>query len=340
MKRTLCWRIMGASLLTAATLSGCQTQQEAEPAQAAIITLPRQAGPTELQAQRLEGARRALDDGDYDLALTMFRDILAENPTITTAYVGIGDIHLVRKDYDKAEPAFARACRIEPRNFDAQYGHGVSLQMLERFLEAIKAYLRALSIKPESMMANLHIATTYLQIDEAHNAVEYAEKAVEADPASGPARANLGAVYEKVGRNAEAIEQYLIASELMEASPQLTMNLVNTLAKEKRYRETVNAAENLIKVEPSVNAYERLGWAHFRLGEYAESLEAYRAAVAMDPAHWPSLNGVGVNALNKWLLSKKTDHQAALEARDAFRRSLRANPEQPKVVRMLLKYNL
>jgi tetratricopeptide (TPR) repeat protein len=331
---------MGTSLLIVSALSGCRIQQESEPPVAAITALPRQASPSEDQAQRLEQAMGAMQGGEYDTALAMFRDILAENPTITTAYVGIGDIYLVKKDYESAEPAFARACRIEPRNFDAQYGHGVSLQMLERFLEAIQAYLRAVAIRPDSLMANLNLATTYLQVDQADDAVQFAEKAVEADPSSGPAHANLGAVYEKVGRNAEAVEQYLIASELMEASPELTMNLVNVLAKEKRYRETVNAAENLVKVEPSVNAYERMGWAHFRLGEYDESLQAYRKAIEMDPQHWPSLNGVGVNALNKWLLSKKADHEAALEARDVFRRSLRVNPDQPKVVSLMLKYNL
>ena len=95
-------------------------------------------------------------------------------------------------------------------------------------------------------------------------------------------------------------------------------------------------------MNPVWNQYghERMGWAHFRLAEYDESLQAYRRAIEMDPGHWPSLNGVGVNALNKWLMSKKTDQQAAVEARNAFRRSLRVNPNQPKVASLLLKYNL
>jgi hypothetical protein len=62
--------------------------------------------------------------------------------------------------------------------------------------------------------------------------------------------------------------------------------------------------------------------------------------VDIDAAHWPALNGVGVNALNTWLLSDKSNAQAKLEARDAFRQSLRVNPDQQRVVKLLLNYSL
>jgi tetratricopeptide (TPR) repeat protein len=296
---------------------------------------------SEAQQQRLTEAQVAKESGDHDVALTIFQEILAENPTVTTAYLGIGDIYMVRKDYTKAEPAYSKAARLEPRNFDAQYGHGLALQMLERFIDAIRAYHRALTINPLSFSANLNMATSYLQIGDAESAVAFAQKAVELDPASGPARVQLGAVYEKVERNAEAIDEYLTATELIdEPSPELMMNLVTVLAKEKRYREAINTAETLVDIAPSANAYERLGWAYFRLAEYDRSIAAYRLGVEMDENHWPSLNGVGVNALNAWLLSKKRDKQAAGEAKDAFRASLRANPEQPKIIKLLTDYQL
>ncbi len=296
--------------------------------------------PTPEQQAKLEQADEARDSGNYVAALEMFQDILAENPTITTAYLGIGDILLIKREYAKAEPAFARAAKLEPRNFDAQYGHGLALQMLSRFVEAVRAYQRSLTINPESLKANLSIATTYLQMDEARSAVVFAERAVQIDPASGAARVNLGASYEKLGRNADAIEQYFTAMELVEDTPPLMMNLINVLALERRYQEAVNTAENLVKVQPSANAYERLGWCYFRLSDYSRSMAAYREAVKLDPQHWQSWNGVGVNAINTWLLSKKRDTSAANEAREAFRRSLRINGDQPKLILLMSNNNL
>src|SRR5687768_921683 len=51
------------------------------------------------QQERVAQATSAKDAGDYDTALAMFQEILAENPTITTAHVGVGDIYLIKKDY-------------------------------------------------------------------------------------------------------------------------------------------------------------------------------------------------------------------------------------------------
>jgi superkiller protein 3 len=327
----LCVLIVALSL----TMAGCNFFGKSTPSPSVERSERALREPTPEQQARIEEATAAKDAGNYDTALTIFQDILAENPTITTAYLGIGDIFMIKQDYVRAEPAFARAAKLEPRNFDAQYGHGLALQMLNRFIEAIRAYQRALTINPESLKANLAIATTYLQMNEARSAVVFAERAVQLDPASGPARVNLGAAYEKLGRNADAIEQYFTAMELVEDTPPLMMNLINVLSLERRYQEAVNTAENLVKVQPSANAYERLGWCYFRLSEYPQSMNAYREAVKIDPQHWQSWNGVGVNAINTWLLSKKRDTAAANEAREAFRRSLRLNGDQPKLILLM-----
>ncbi len=294
----------------------------------------------ELQELAIAEAQAVSDSGDLDTALGMFRDILAENPMLTPAYVGIGDVYLKKKDYKSAEPVFARAARLEPRNFSAQYGHGVALQMLKRFTEAVQAFYRSLTIEPSDFEANLSMATTRLEMGEPQGALLFAEKAVEVDPANGPARVSLGAVYELTGRYADAIIQYESAIELMDANVPLLLNYINVLALERRYLDAKNTAEYLIKIEPSANAYERLGWAYFRLSDFDNSINAYRQAIKIDPTHWPSLNGVGCNALNKWLLSKKRDQQAAKEARDSFRSSLRANPNQPAVIKLLTDYRM
>jgi tetratricopeptide (TPR) repeat protein len=182
------------------------------------------------------------------------------------------------------------------------------------------------------------MATTYLQLGEPHNAITFAENAVAADPENGSARATLGSVYESVGRYAEAIDQYDAALDLMEPSAPLLINLINALGKVERFDEAKNTAEMLVRLDPSAVSYERLGWAHFRMQDFAASMTAYRRAVELDPAHWPSLNGVGVNAMNTWLRSAKKDEAAAAEAKDALQRSLQANPDQPRVLALLERY--
>ncbi len=76
------------------------------------------------------------------------------------------------------------------------------------------------------------------------------------------------------------------------------------------------------------------------MGAYDESIVAYRRAVGFDGGYWRAHNGVGCNALNAWLQSGKRDAAALREAKQAFRRSLQANPDQPKVVSLLSKYGV
>ncbi len=289
----------------------------------------------------VQAAEIAREYGDYDEALRLFKEVLSVNPVATAAYVGIGDMYLAKKEWGLAEPVFARAAKLEPRNFDAQYGHGVSLQMMRRFVEAIRAYHRALTITPEDLGANLNIATTYLQMGRPKSAVVFAQRAVEECGEDAPAHITLAATYQLLGQSDDALAEYITASELMdEPSPQLMRNIIYLLTQEKRYREVVNTTEQLVRVDPSSVSYEQLGWAQFRLGDYGASIDAYKTAVEFDEENWRALNGIGVNALNTWLLSNRRNLDAYEDSRWAFRRALSLNPDQPKVITLVLRYGL
>jgi tetratricopeptide (TPR) repeat protein len=292
------------------------------------------------QEDMLADAEAAREIGDYQTALALFREILARNPTVTTAYLGIGDIYMEQGNAAQAEPNFARAARLEPRNFEAQFKHGNALQLLKRYAEAIRAYHRALVIRPDSAEANLSIATTYIEMGEPDSARVFAEKAVDLAPEDGAARVNLGAVYDKLGMWDEAIETYRAALELTEPTPEIIMNLVKALGEAERYREMIDAAETLNRMQPHANAYERIGYGWFKLRDYGQSRAAYERAVEIDPDNWPSWNGIGCNAVNQWLLSKKQDAEAKAEAGQALRRSLRINPDQRSVIELVTTYQL
>lgn len=337
------------------TLSACEPfEQEAgesliePPAAESLTTATATTSPTpdaplspaDLQAERLARAQAARDAGEQELALALFRELLAHDPTLTAAYVGIGDVHMLRRDYAQAEPAYARAARLSPNDFRAHYGRGLALQMLDRLEEAARAYYGALLVQPANLHANSSLATVYLQMDKPRSAVIFAQKAVEIDPADGPSRANLGTAYEKIGRLGDAIEQYMAAVELLDDATPVMVSLTRALGEEGRYSEAAETSERLVRMAPSANAYERLGWCYFRLGRYDRSIDAYRGAIEIEPDHWSALNGVGINALNTWLLSGKNDRTAADEARRALRRSLQINPEQPRVVVLLSNYGL
>ncbi|MEM7623354.1 MAG: tetratricopeptide repeat protein [Planctomycetota bacterium] len=277
-------------------------------------------------------------DGVPTAALEEFERAIELNPTLTVAYIGAAEIYQDQGDYVTAEQRYRTATQIEPANFEAQYGHGFVLQLLNRVDEAVLSYLRALSIREDDFNANLNLATAYLQLGEPQQARPFAERAVRADPASGAARANLGAVYAELGEHTSAVIEYQQAAERMELRPELLLNLADSLGRVQRWEEMASTLDQLLRIEPSAVAYERLGAAEFRLRRYDRALEAFRSGATVDPGHFPAWNGVGVCLLNRYLWSNRADRASLDGAIDALRRSLRIRPNQPKIVELVRRY--
>jgi tetratricopeptide (TPR) repeat protein len=327
---------LGAALLAGACIAaapGCRT------AKATNNARMKQQDLKDRGVQRVDMAQEMQAQGALDDALTYFALALEDNPTLVTAYIGMGEIYRIKNNNLAAAQAFGKSAEIAPGNFDAQYGHGLALQLLEKFTEAVRAYLRALAIEPDDFRANLNLATAYFQLKEGRQALPYARKAVEVNPLDGPARVNLGAVYAALDWHNEAVRQYQAAAELMELTPPLLLNLATSLGKSERYQEMANTLDRLIEIEPSAQAWERLGFARFRLRQYEDAVAAFQASLEIDPEHYPALNGVGICMLNKYLLSERTDIEARREAITALRKSLQLNPSQPRIVDLLSRYD-
>jgi tetratricopeptide (TPR) repeat protein len=341
---------LALSALPFGLTTGCATRapvaEEPTPAPAMAAREPApqvelRVKPNDAETTRLDAAREATAKDDYETALRVFRELLQENPTLADAYTGMGAVHEKRGDLELAEPAYARAVALDPGDFTAVSSHGRVLEALGRMRDAVLAYQRALVIRPRDLGSNLAMSRLMTLTEQPESAVVFAERAVKIDPQNGDARLQFARALSKAGRGADAIREYETACELIEPPSEVMFALVNAYAAEKRYREAANAAEALTRTTPSAAAFERLGWSLFRLNEFDKSDAAYRRAIELDGTYWPALNGVGVNALNAWLQGGKVDKDPRRdEARAMLQRSLRANPDQPKVAALLLKYRL
>lgn len=293
-----------------------------------------------LLEKRQEQATEAVDEQDYQKAVALFDEILASQPDNVPALIGLGGAQTALGQWDEAEPAYAKAAELEPQSFDAQYGHGFALEMLNRFMEALAAYHRALVIDPMSGNAAVGVSTSYLSLDEPGHALPFAQRAVELAPDDARSWTCLGAALERTGEDKQALEAYLAASERMSASPEIKQNLLHAYARVGKHLEVVGTARSILAESDDAGAAERMGWAYFRLGKYDESAEAYRLAVRIDPDMWRAWNGIGVTALNRWLISEQTDDEARREAVQAFMMSMRINPDQQKVASLIERYQL
>jgi len=286
----------------------------------------------------LTQAQEARERGDAEAALALLEEAIARNPELTVAHMEMGDLLRQEGDLPSAERAYGRAANLEPRNFDAQFNHADVLHALGRVVEAVRVYLRALAIRPNDAAANRGLAAAYLEEQRPDWALDYAEQAVRSAPEDGTARANLGATYSLLDRHEEAIEQYETAAELMELTPDLLLNWANSLGAIERYTEMINTLDASIAIEPSATAYERLGFAYFKLRRYERATDMFRAALDLDQRHYPALNGLGVVLLNEYVQGGRKDDAIRIEALSLLRRSLRINSNQPAFIQLVSTY--
>ena len=298
------------------------------------------AQPTPSQHIKLEDASKDLAGGDYARALAQFREVLRENPLLPTAWIGVGDVHVAQQQWKESAPAYQRATKLDVNNYDAFYGYGMSLHMLGQYVDAVRAYHRAISLRPNDVNANISMTIVYLNMGEPRAAVAYGERAVRIDPKSASARTNLGVAYERCQRPSEAVAQYNAALELAEPSSRLLINLINALTADNRTSEAVLTAEELVRISPRAESWERLGWVRFKAGDWDASEAAYREGTVLDSRYYPCWNGIAINAINEWIRSKKGDADAATRARNAIQHSLEINPDQRRIMRLMGQYDL
>ncbi len=331
-------RLAASLCLTAAMLSltSCGLFRQQQPG--TISNVPVTSNNMANAEQHVKEAESALNTGDKDAALVAFAAAIEENPRIVRAHMGMAEIYKERKQWPEAEVSSRKWVELEPRSYDARYMHGYVLHQLNRILEAVREYRQALVLQPNSHEANLNIATAYLQLNQAVEALPFAERAVQVQPNHGPSRANLGVIYAAVGNHEKAVQNYQAAMELMEPSPELMLNLVESLRKLQRYPEMVNTLEALIRLQPSADAYERLGYASFKLRDYEKSESSYRSALQLDKNYFPAMNGLAVNLLNDYIRSNRTNNDARQEALELLRHSLQLSKDQPKIVELLSRY--
>lgn len=286
----------------------------------------------------LNKAEKLRAEGLQRPALLEFERAIENNPSLPQAYMGAAEIYRKQGDFESAAVRYKQAADLMPQEFEPRYSQGLMLQLLHRVKDAIGAYLKALEIKPNDFDANLNIATAYLELDEPGSALPYAQRAVQIQPKSGPAHANLGSVYAALQRHQEAVNEYRQALELVELSPPLLLNLANSLGKIQRYEEMINTLNQVIKIQPSAAAYERMGYAEFKLYKYDEALKCFRTSVEIDPNYAPGHTGIGICLLNEYVFGKQQNDALRTEAVKHLRTSVQLDPRQTVVIDLINKY--
>jgi tetratricopeptide (TPR) repeat protein len=276
--------------------------------------------------------------GLTDAALQAFAAALDQNPDLVEAPLAMGDVYRLSGDFERASQAYQTAVKIAPNNFQANYYLALSRYALGRVQDALPYYLRALTINPYDFNANCDLGAAYLKLERPAEGLPYARQATQLHSRDPGAWANLGAICTLVGQYASAADAYHNAAEYGAPPTLARLGEAEALIRVEKYDQAVKALQQLVAAAPSTQAYERLGYACYKARQVDPALDAYRAAVKIDPDDTAALNGLGVCLMTNYILHGRQDKALRDEALDAWRKSVRLRPDQSNIIDLLSRY--
>lgn len=210
----------------------------------AVAEQPKSVEAAHFHALALYNAQRSAE------AETELRRAMELDPAFAPNHTLLGVLLSARGERVAAAEAFARAARLAPDDFDAQFYRGRADYGLRNLETALTALSTAVRLRPDHADARFFLATTLESLGRSEEAAGEYRELLRLDPADARGNVGLGALLLKRGEASEAV-----------------LYLEKTLAVDPDHFEARLA----------------LGRALFQLGDPSAAVEHLERAVALQP---------------------------------------------------------
>ena len=183
----------------------------------------------------------------FTTAMDLANKALSIDDSLADAYDILGNILVLKRNYDQGINHLERAIELEPNGADFQAHMGMALNLADRSQEAIQVLLKAIRLNPNPPSWYLHnLAASYNFVENYDEAIFWGEKAVKLDPKNLLGHYILCAIYSSADRMEDAKREAL---EVLKINPKFSVSKVektNPLKNEsvkKRYFDSLRKAE-------------------------------------------------------------------------------------------------
>lgn len=143
-------------------------------------------------------AKAYLSIEDLTKSEDFFRKAIRISPSLAEAHKGLGDVQLIREDYEQAMACYQKAIDLDGNDVSIINSMGLVYIKLKRYQEGIKQYKLALQVDGENARVLFNLGHAYENLEDYTKAKDFYSKALIAEPD-----------FEKPRRGLKRLEQLL-----------------------------------------------------------------------------------------------------------------------------------
>jgi len=235
-----------------------------------------------------------LDSGDYNGAITSFRESIKLNARNAEATGGLSEA-LTAKGLDTAGdnfneaalPFLNEAVKLDPKNAIAFLKIGEIHDSKGRNAEAIVNFEKALAIDPEFTSVYLPLGLAQAEAKNYAQAEAYLSKAEAAGLATTEARLARADIFTKQGKTQEAIAMLDLIIKAEPNNASAVYQKAAALDKAGQTDQAIAAYKRATQIDANfAPAWFELGVASYNKGDYKEAVAAYENVVRIQPDNY------------------------------------------------------
>ncbi len=270
--------------------------------------------------------------GNLDRAITLFTSAAEKDRGFALAHAGLGEAYWLRyqvtRELDwtaKARAATLEALRLDPDQAAVRHSLAVIYRGTGDTERAIEELRRELVLRSNSDAAHVMLGDILSDKGDIDAAQREYRQAIALRPSFWGSYDALGLALYRAGRYPAAAAAFERVIELQPDNANGYQRLGTVLLAGGDTAKALVNYQRALQLAPTPKAYANLGFIYYRQRRFAEAAEAYRQALALDPASHITFRNLG-DVYQR--MGRRAEAVAAFgKAADLAERMLQINPK-------------